>query len=192
MLFRSIRVTYSPQTVGSSALYWRYDIVSSQSSIMSSSCVIEYDGIFYWAGTDRFLMYNGVVAEVPNTQNFNYFFDNLNYVQRQKVWASKVPRWGEIWWFFPSGDSTECNDAVVYNVREKCWYDAGQALGARRSAGVFSEVFLKPIWAGWDQNNTGKYTLWQHETGTNQIYTNIVDAIESYFETNVKIGRAHV
>ena len=46
-------------------------------------------------------------------------------------------------------------------------------------------MFLKPIWAGWDQNNTGKYTLWQHETGTNQIYTNIVDAIESYFETNV-------
>jgi hypothetical protein len=42
-----IRVTYSPQTVGSATLYWRYDIVSSQSSIMSSSCVIEYDGLYY-------------------------------------------------------------------------------------------------------------------------------------------------
>ena len=89
----------------------------------SSSCVIEYDGIYYWAGTDRFLMYNGVVAEVPNTQNFNYFFDNLNYVQRQKVWVSKVPRWGEIWWFFPSGDSTECNDAaylICPNIATGC------------------------------------------------------------------------
>jgi hypothetical protein len=106
------------------------------------------------------------------------------------VWVSKVPRWGEIWWFFPSGDSTECNDAIIYNIREKCWYDAGQALGARRSAGVFSEVFRRPIWGGTDENASGKYTLWQHEKGTDEIYTNQVNAIDSYFETNVIGARA--
>jgi len=180
-----VRVTYAPQAVGTSTLYWRYDLITQQSSIMSSQCVIEYDGIFYWVGTDRFLTYNGVVQEVKNTQNMNYFFDNLNFSQRQKVWVSKVPRWGEIWWFYPKGDSVECNDAIIYNVRDQVWYDAGQALGARRSAGVFSEVFLKPIWGGWDQNGTGGYTLWQQETGSNRIYTNQVDAVESYFETNV-------
>jgi hypothetical protein len=170
-----VRVTYAPTTVGNQTLYWRYDLITQQSSIMSSQCVIEYDGIFYWVGSDRFLMYNGVVQEVENKQNNNYFFDNLNYVQRQKVWVSKVPRWGEIWWFFPSGDSEECNDAIIYNVREKVWYDAGQALGARRSAGVFTEVFRRPIWAGNVQNTAGKYTLWQHETGTNEVFeTNII------------------
>ena len=179
-----VRVTYAPTTVGNQTFYWKYDLITQQSSIMSSACVIEYDGIFYWVGTDRFLSYNGVVQEVDNKQNNNYFFDNLNYVQRQKVWASKVPRWGEIWWFFPNGDSEECNDAIIYNVREKTWYDAGQALGARRSAGVFSEVFRRPIWGGNEQNTAGKYTLWQHEIGTNQVYTNQVDAIESFFETN--------
>jgi hypothetical protein len=128
-------------------------------------------------------MYNGVVQEVPNTQNMNWFFDNLNYVQRQKVWVTKVPRWGEIWFFYPRGDATECNDAVIYNVREKIWYDAGQAPGAYRSAGTFSEVFRQPIWAGNKENNVGTYTLWQHETGVNQIYLNFVNAIDSYFET---------
>lgn len=185
-----VRVTYAPTTVGSQTLYWKYDLITQQSSIMSSQCVIEYDGIFYWVGTDRFLTYNGVVQELDNKQNFNYFFDNLNYAQRQKVWVSKVPRWGEIWWFFPSGDSVECNDAVIYNVREKCWYDAGQAIGARRSAGVFSEVFRRPIWAGNTENNVGSYTLWQHEKGTNEVYTNQVNAIESFFETNVIGARA--
>jgi hypothetical protein len=179
-----IRVSYTPTTVTGSTLYWRYDIITSQSSILSSSCVIEYDGIFFWVGVDRFLMYNGVVTEIPNSMNFNYFFDNLNYAQRQKVWVSKIPRWGEIWWFFPSGDSEECNDAVVFNVREQVWYDAGTALGARRSAGVFSEVFRKPVWAGNEENTTGSYTLWQHETGTDEIYLNNQDAIQSYFETN--------
>jgi hypothetical protein len=129
-------------------------------------------------------MYNGVVQEVPNQMNFNYFFDNLNYAQRQKVWASKIPRWGEIWFFFPSGDNTECNDAVIFNVRDQVWYDAGQALGARRSAGCFSEVFRKPVWAGSDANDFDTYTLWQHETGVDEIYLNHQNAIQSYFETN--------
>ena len=136
---------------GTPAQYWRYDIVSSQSSILSSQSAIEYDGVYYWCGVDRFLLYNGVVKEIPNDMNQNYFFDNLNYSQRQKVWVTKVPRFGEIWWFYPRGDSLECNDAIIYNVRENTWYDAGQALGARRSAGYFSQVFAFPIAAGWDE-----------------------------------------
>ena len=147
-----IRVSYTPTTItvaGSpQTFYWRYDIISSQSSILSSQCVIEYDGIYYWIGVDRFLLYNGVVKELKNNFNQNYFFDNLNYAQSQKVYAQKVPRFGEIWWFFPSGDSTECNDCIIYNTRDDCWYDAGSADGARRSAGYFSQVFHYPINAG--------------------------------------------
>ena len=147
-----IRVSYSPTTITVASVpqtfYWRYDIISSQSSILSSQCVIEYDGIYYWIGVDRFLLYNGVVKEIKNAFNQNYFFDNLNYEQQQKVFVNKVPRFGEIWWFFPSGNSEECNDCIIYNVREDCWYDAGEALGARRTAGYFSQVFHYPINAG--------------------------------------------
>jgi len=179
-----IRVSYAPTTVGASTIYWRYDIVTSQSSILSSSSVIEYDGLFFWCGVDRFLMYNGVVSEVANNTNINYFFDNVNYAQRQKVWATKIPRWGEIWWFYPKGDATECTDAIIYNVRDKIWYDAGEALGARRAAGTFSEVFRRPIWAGNEENDSNTYTLWQHETGTNLVNLSQQSAIQSYFETD--------
>jgi hypothetical protein len=179
-----IRVSYAPTTVGTSTIYWRYDIVTSQSSILSSSSVIEYDGLFFWCGVDRFLMYNGVVTEVQNNMNINHFFDNLNYAQRQKVWATKIPRWGEIWWFYPKGTATECTDAIIFNVRDKVWYDAGEALGARRSAGTFSEVFRKPIWAGTETNASNTYTLWQHETGTDLVNLSQQSAIQSYFETD--------
>ena len=143
-----IRVSYIGGT-GTPPQFWRYDIISSQSSIMSSQCAIEYDGVYYWCGVDRFLMYTGVVKEIPNNMNQNYFFDNLNYNQRQKVWVTKVPRFGEIWWFYPRGDATECTDAIVYNVRENVWYDVGESTGAYRSAGYFSQVFAYPIEAGW-------------------------------------------
>ncbi len=148
-----IRVSYQPTTITTGAttvqLYWRYDIIGS-SSILSSQSVIEYDGIYYWCGVDRFLLYNGVIKEVPNSFNQNWFFDNLNYDQRQKVWATKVPRFGEIWWFYPRGDATECTDVIIYNVRENIWYDAGSAAGATRTAGYFSQVFHYPVMAGED------------------------------------------
>jgi hypothetical protein len=144
-----IRVSYIGGS-GTPPQFWRYDIISSQSSILSSQSAIEYDGVYYWCGVDRFLLYNGTVKEIPNNFNQNYFFDNLNYNQRQKVWVTKVPRYGEIWWFYPRGDATECTDAIIYNVREGVWYDAGQALGARRSAGYFSQVFAHPVMAGWE------------------------------------------
>lgn len=141
-----IRVSFT----GNSAQYWKYDIISSQTSIMSSNSVVEMDGVYYWMGVDRFYLYNGSVQVLPNDKNLNWIYDNLNYQQRQKVWATKVPRYNEIWFFYPRGSATECTDAVIYNVKDKLWYDAGQALGARRSCGYTTEVFPSPIWFGWD------------------------------------------
>lgn len=170
-----IRVSYIGGT-GTPAQYWRYDLISSQSSILSSQSVIEYDGVYYWCGVDRFLLYNGVVKEIPNTMNQNYFFDNLNYAQREKVWVSKVPRFGEVWWFYPRGNATECTDAIVHNIRENTWYDAGEALGARRSAGYFSQVFHFPTWASWETNAVGGVNAITITAGgtlyTNGTYTN--------------------
>ena len=170
-----IRVSYIGGA-GTPPQYWRYDLISSQSSIMSSQSVIEYDGIYYWCGVDRFLLYNGVVKEIPNTFNQNYFFDNLNYAQREKIWVSKVPRFGEIWWFYPRGNATECTDAIIYNVRENIWYDAGEALGSQRSAGYFSQVFPYPISSDWNINATGGILTATITNGgsayTNGTYTN--------------------
>jgi len=144
-----IRVTF---TAATAPIYWNYDIVSSQISIMSSNSVVEMDGVFYWLGIDRFYAYNGQVTVVPNDKNINYLFDNLNYEQRQKVWATKVPRYNEIWFFYPRGTATECTDAIIYNVKDKLWYDAGQATGAQRSCGYTTELFPTPIWADWNYN----------------------------------------
>ena len=176
-----IRVSYAPQSLGvagtnqySQPTFWRYDIISSQSSILSSQSVIEYDGIYYWCGVDRFLMYNGVVKEVPNSMNQNHFFDNLNYSQRQKVWVTKVPRFGEIWWFYPRGDSTECNDAIIYNIREQTWYDAGTAVGTRRSAGYFSQVISYPVMAGWETSVSEEVSVQSYDlnTGSDVLLSN--------------------
>lgn len=133
-----IRVSY----VGGTAIF-RYDPQGSV-TVLSSSAIVEYDGVYYWPGVDRFYAYSGVVQELPNDMNLNWFFDNLDPVKRQKVWAVKVPRWGEIWWLFPFGDSVECSHAIIYNVREKTWYDTR----VTRTAGAPPGVFTSPVLAG--------------------------------------------
>lgn len=145
-LFWSADALIRASFIGGTATF-QFDTISTQSSILSSNCVIEYDGIFYWIGTDRFLMFNGVVREIPNDVNLNFFFDNLNEAQRQKVFALKVPRFGEIWWCFPKGSSTEPNHAIIYNVRENTWYDTPLPNGGR-GAGIFPTVFSRPIMTG--------------------------------------------
>lgn len=190
---------------------FQFDTISSQSSILSPNSVIEYDGIYFWIGVDRFLMFNGVVRDVENTMNINYFFDGLNRSQSQKVFAWKVPRFGEIWWAYPRGDATECTHAIIYNVREQSWYDTELPNGGR-SAGEFTTQFATPLLTGTafygvnldpgirtteagDIRTTedGKiritylnnnYKLWQHETGVNEIDINIINPIQSYFETS--------
>ena len=172
-----IRMSY----VGGTPTF-QFDTISAQSSILSAQSVIEYDGIFYWVGTDRFLMFNGVVREVENNLNLNYFFDNLNYAQRQKVFAMKVPRFGEIWWCFPFGDSTEPNHAVIYNVRENVWYDT-ELPNDGRAAGLSPAIFRKPLMTGVLPNEDDEYSVWVHETGVDEIDGLVVNPIMSYFET---------
>lgn len=170
-----IRVT----NVGPTASDFNFDTITDESSILSKKSIIEYDGIYYWVATDRWLSYNGTVTELPNNTSLAFFFQNLNYAQRQKVWATKVSEWGEIWWHFPMGNSTECNHAVVYNVREQTWYDTV----ITRSCGDFDQTFQYPIWADNTLNINADYTLWQHETGQDQNVNGNLTAINKYIES---------
>jgi hypothetical protein len=163
------------------AQVFRYDPLSMDSSVLSSNGFVEYDNVYYWPGTDRFLMCDGSkVSEVPNQMNLNWFFDNLNYEQRQKVWGTKVTRFGEIWWFYPRGTATECTDAIILNLREKTWYDTGLA----RGCGVSSQTFRYPVMAGNTSNYKGDYSVYVHEAGVNAVEAGQENALYSMFETS--------
>jgi len=174
-----VRATY----VGAPAVF-NFDTITAESSIMSSRCVIEMDGIFYWIGTDRFLFYNGIVKELPNQLNSNDFFANINLNYRQKVWGTKVPRWGEVWWFYPRGTSTKANWAVIYNVNLQTWYDTPIPENGR-SDGYFAQVVPNPIFVGVEPDALDKYAFWLHETKQNfdKVENGVASAIQSYFVT---------
>jgi hypothetical protein len=171
-----VRATF----VGGTPVF-QFDVIATDTSIISPQCVVDYDGVFFWCGVDRFLMFNGVVREVPNQLNLNYFFDGINPRGRNQVFAFKVPRYGEIWWCYPRGDATECTHAVIYNVRENTWYDT-ELPNAGRSAGQFNNAFAAPILTGVQNTGTG-YRVWVHEQLTDEYDGPNIRPIQSFFET---------
>jgi hypothetical protein len=171
-----IRATFS-----GGATVFQFDVIASDTSILSADSVVDYEGIFYWAGVDRFFMFNGVVRDVPNQLNINYFLEGLNPQQHSKVFAYKVPRFGEIWWCYPKGDATECTHAVIYNVRENTWYDTALPESGR-SAGGYNNAFMAPILIDAIPAASG-YRTWVHEQGVDKIDGTLAAPIQSFFET---------
>jgi hypothetical protein len=165
-------------------------VLSRDSSILSSSCVVEYDGIFYWPGTQRFFVFNGVVLPLENNLNRQTFFDTIDMNKRQRVFGVKNVAKDEIWWFYPEKGKTDdvgCTRAVIYNVVDNTWYDTA----IERGAGFFDNVSGNMYSVGKNlvpYDDDDNIYVWQHEIGTDQVnlYHEVPNkAIPSYFTTPI-------
>lgn len=169
-----IRVTQ----VGTTSIEFAFDTVTSQSSILSSRCVVEDNGVYYWPGIDRFLGYNGTVVEILNDINLNFFYLNLDYGNRQKVWGTKIPQYGELVWFYPmKGGNGECQGALVFNKRINCWSN----FILPRGCGYFENVFSDPVWADNVPDVNDAYSIWWHEKGVDKNVNGTLTSIPSFF-----------
>lgn len=164
-----------------------YDTIEDDISIISAGSVVKYNQQFFWIGTDQFYFYNGIVQKLPNTMNNDWFFEGVNLTYRSKIWGIAIPRFKEIWWFYPRGNTTECNAVIIYNVESQVWYDSASS----RGAGVQTSIFPYPIMSDTNTIRTvinnefvDTYPIWIHEKGTDQVQGNNVYAIDSYFETH--------
>lgn len=177
-----IRGTYSPsQDVPNG---FAFDTIRDDISILASDCIIEYDQMYFWPANGTFYFYNGVVQVLPNTMNSNFFFDNYNFNYRERIFGMPIPRWKELWFPFPFGNSTENNHVLIYNVELQTWYDTSLS----RSCGVSAQTFPYPIMCNSVRNNlTNAFGIWMHEIGTDLVQFNIPIAIPSYFQTNIMV-----
>ena len=163
------------------ASIFSFDTICDKSSILSSNSIISMDSMFFWAGNDRFMFYNGNVQTLPNDTNINFFYDNLNQEYKQKVWGTYISRFNELIWFFPKYPSTECNWMIIYNKGLNCWYNTpilynGDNNGIR-TCGYFDNFTSRPFWFD------GNYG-YVHESGLDdERIDGTRYPIKSYFET---------
>lgn len=189
----------SVRYIGSPA-FWMYSPLPASSTLMSQRSPVFHNGTFYWIGIDRFYISDGrQLREIPNRVNYNWFFKNVNYLQRGKIFGFRVPQYHEIWWVFPTLGSDEPNHAIIYNYVEETWYDTPFEM----SAGTFDPSFKYPICGGGSipttvttttvsggvPVNTEQLTadlqqLWIQDEGLNIVDSSGQYALPSHYTTN--------
>ena len=117
-----------------------------------------YEDVAFWMGCDNFYIYDGAI-KILDCSVKNYVFDDINRTQIEKVYCAFNREWNEVWWFYPSASSTECNRYVKYNYRLNCW-DYGTMA---RTVFADSPLFNNPIAVDPDGE------IYFHEIGANAV-----------------------
>lgn len=149
------------------------NVVSQGISISGPNAVVAVDDFVYWMGRREFYAYNGIVQTMPCTVR-SYVFDDINYDQIEKVFASHNSSFSEVWWFYPSSGSSSNDRYVVFNYSQNLWYYGTIA----RSCWTDNGTAQLPLAAGQDGY------LYNHETGYDDGSTNPSSPIYSYIQSS--------
>jgi hypothetical protein len=128
-------------------------------SIISSRACASAASITYWMGQDKFYAYTGRVETLPCTLR-NHVFQNLNHDQIDQIICGTNEAWNEVWWFYPSAESSWNDSYVVYNHLEKLWYYGSLA----RTAWLDTPLRFYPQASNSDTLAVDGY-LYNHEYG---------------------------
>lgn len=129
--------------------------VGSACGPISRRSMAVMDGQAFWMGRRGFFQYNGFTQPLPSEVG-DFVFDDLNETQASKIWSVTNSRFNEVWWFYPSGTSVDCDRYVYVNVVTGHWGKGELA----RSAGVDAGAFTTPLWID------ATSEIYRHETGT--------------------------
>lgn len=111
---------YSMQYLGPPYV-WGINLLMDGISIASPNAVVGSSNVMFWMGVDKFYMYDGRVQTLPCSVR-QFIFDDFNYDQAFQVVAGGNEQYSEVWWFYPSLNSTVNDRYVVYNYLDNVWY----------------------------------------------------------------------
>jgi len=133
--------------------------ISADVSLIAPNAVTNEKNVTYWMGRDKFFVYNGRVETLPCTLR-SEIFDDINFLQKDQIFACSNEKFNEIWWFYPSAASEVIDKYVVYNYFENIWYYGDCADGMVRTA--WSESHLRDF----PQSASIDSYVYNHENGT--------------------------
>jgi hypothetical protein len=139
LLFTDVDV-HTAQYVGAPFVYG-FEKAGSGCGLISAQAVAAIDTAAIWMSKAGFWIYDGYVKPLPSDVS-DYVFDNLNFNQASKIYAVHNSKFGEIWWYYPSSQSTENDSYVTFNYRENHWNIGTLARTAGADAGVFSNPLM--------------------------------------------------
>ena len=163
---------HSMQFIGAPNTFGLIQIASGLSIVGPNAVVAVNDQVF-WMGENQFYLYDGRTQQIPCTVR-DYVFDDINNDQRELVTAGLNSAYYEVFWFYPSKNSTEVDKYVVFNYSEQVWYFGTLA----RTAWIDAEIRAYPVAAAPDRY------LYNHELGNDDGSTSPATAIQAFIESS--------
>lgn len=162
---------YSLQYLGP-PLVWGTQLLGDNISIIGPNAVVVASGIVYWMGIDKFYKYDGRV-QTMRCDLRRHIFQNINASQVDQIFAGTSEGFNEVWWFYPSKNSTVIDQYVVYNYAEDVWYYGTLGRTAWSDSGLRS----------YPQAATYANNVVNHEYGVDDNTTGTPVAINAYIES---------
>ena len=147
--------------------------VSENITIAGPLAAIAVEDNVFWMGAEEFYVYGGAVQRLPCTVR-DFVFSDINSDQLAKVTASTNTAFSEVWWFYPSASSSECDRYVIYNYQQQIWYFGT----LNRTVWLDRGVEDLPVAASTD------HALYFHEVGFDDGSTNPATGISAFIESS--------
>ena len=147
--------------------------LSENVTIAGPLAAIAVEDNVIWMGQEEFYIYSGAVQRLPCSVR-DYVFTDMNTDQMEKITAATNTAFSEVWWFYPSANSTECDRYVVYNYQQQIWYYGTLSRTCWLDRGVESI----PVAASTD------HALYFHEVGFDDGSVEPALPISAYIESS--------
>ena len=152
--------------------------LSENITIAGPNAAIAVDDNVFWMGRAEFYVYSGAVQRLPCLVR-DFVFSDINEEQLDKINAALNTEHSEIWWYYPSANSSEVNRYVVFNYQEQVWYYGSFGRTAWIDRGIFDFPFAA---------NADGY-IYEHEIGFDDGTTNPTTAINAFIQSSpIDIG----
>lgn len=116
--------------------------ISTNSGAVSRLSAVSTDQGAFWFGAENFHYFDGNSVQTLQCDVHDYVFGDFNSTQQSKIWGMVDGANSEIWWFYCSANSNECDRYVAYDYKDNHWLIGNLARTAGVSRGVFKYPFM--------------------------------------------------
>ncbi len=159
--------------------------IGANCGAVSLHSAVDVNGTAFWMSQNSFYKFDGAISKMPCSVQ-DYVFEDFSITNQPETFAAVNSEFNEVTWFYTSNDATQIDRYVTYNYLEDCWSTGSLARTTWQDYGVYQKPYATEYSTTAIANNNvingltaGATTLFQHETGDDNVTLPITAFIES-------------
>ena len=159
--------------------------IGANCGAVSLHSAVDVNGTAFWMSQNSFYKFDGAISKMPCSVQY-YVFEDFSITNQPETFAAVNSEFNEVTWFYTSNNATQIDRFVTYNYLENCWSVGSLARTTWQDYGVYQKPYATEYSETEIADNNvingltaGATTLYQHETGDDNVTLPIAAFIES-------------